>query len=151
MKTAADIIKTNSNRIMKSWEDRVIKVIPAAQDSSNLALRNQLPNVLDDISEILSRYNGFLEIENNEKYDEIIKNSLDHGRHRATSSHYTVRQILEEYVIFHRVLTDLLVKNDVYTKEVGIVLKYTLETAMLTSASSFTDSLQEMREKLVGT
>ena len=135
---------------MESWEDRVKKEIPASQISSNLALRNQLPNVLDDISEILSRYDGFLEVERNEKYDEIIKNSLDHGRHRATSSHYTVKQILQEYVIFHRVLTEVLEENEVYSKEVGIVLKYTLETAMLTSASSFSDSLQEMREKLIG-
>ena len=150
MKTAADIIRANSNRIMESWEDHVKKEIPAAEISSNLALRNQLPNVLEDISEILSRYDGFLEIERDEKYHEIIKNSLDHGRHRATSSHYTVKQILQEYVIFHRVLTEVLEENDVYSKEVGIVLKYTLETAMLTSASSFSDSLQEMREKLIG-
>lgn len=150
MKTAADIIKSNSNRIMKSWEDRVKNEISASQISSNLALRNQLPNVLDDISEILTRYDGFLEVERNEKYNEIIKNSLDHGRHRATSSHYTVKQILQEYVIFHRVLTEVLEENEVYSKEVGIVLKYTLETAMLTSASSFSDSLQEMREKLIG-
>ena len=136
---------------MEKWEIRVQDEIPAAHISSNLALRNQLPNVLDDIAEIMDRYEGYAEIEKNEKYQEIIKNSLDHGRHRATSSHYTVKQILEEYVIFHRVLTEILIDNDVYTKEVGIILKYTLETAMLTSASSFSDSLQEMREKLIGT
>lgn len=151
MRLASEIIKKNSTSIMEEWEIRVKKEIPAALNSSNLALRNQLPNVLEDIAEIMDRYDGFFEVEKDEKYEEILKNSLDHGRHRATSSHYTVKQILQEYVIFHRVLTEVLMQNEVYTKEVGIILKYTLETAMLTSASSFSDSLQEMREKLIGT
>lgn len=151
MKSASEVINVNSPHIMEEWERRVVKEIPAASISSNLALRNQLPNVLEDIAEIIERYDGSMDLESNEEYDEIIKNSLDHGRHRATSSHYTVKQILREYVIFHRVLTETLIEKEVYTKEVGIILKYTMETAMLTSASSFTDSLQEMREKLIGT
>lgn len=151
MSHAAEIIKNNQPKIMDTWQDRVLEQIPAAKASSNLALRNQLPNVLDDISEILTRHHDYLQIDQNEEYEGIIKNSLDHGRHRATSSNYTVKQILEEYVIFHRVLTDLLMEHKAYDEEVGIVLKYTLETAMLTSASSFSDSLQEMREKLIGT
>jgi len=136
---------------MDIWESRVINEIPAAKNSSNLALRNQLPNVLEDIAEIINRYDNVQEIEKYERFDEIIQNSLEHGRHRATSSHYTVKQILQEYIIFHRVLTETLIEEDVYTMDVGIVLKYTLETAMLTSAGSFSDSLQEMREKLIGT
>lgn len=151
MRSASEILNRNSANIMEEWEIRVKKEIPAALDSSNLALRNQLTNVLGDIVNIMDRYNGSFEVEKDEKYEEILKNSLDHGRHRATSSHYTVEQILQEYVIFHRVLTEILIQNEVYTKEVGIILKYTLETAMLTSASSFSDSLQEMREKLIGT
>ncbi|HKL37069.1 MAG TPA: sensor histidine kinase [Salegentibacter sp.] len=151
MVQAAEIINNNQAEIMDAWEERVLKEIPAAKTSSNLALRNQLPNVLDDIADILKRHQGFLNIAKDEKYEEIIKNSLDHGRHRATTSNYTVKQILKEYVIFHRVLTELLLDNKVYNEEVGIILKYTLETAMLNSASSFNDSMQEMREKLIGT
>lgn len=151
MKEAARILKENTDTIMSRWSEKVKDDIPASQSSSNLALRNQLPNLLEDISEIMIRYDGFDSIKKHEEYQEIIKNSIDHGRHRATSSHYTVKQILQEYVLFHRVLTELLIDNDVYTTEVGIILKYTLETAMLNSASSFSDSLQEMREKLVGT
>lgn len=151
MRLASEIIRKNSPEIMKEWEVRVKEKIPAALSSSHLALRNQLPNVLEDIAEIMNRYDGFSDVEKDEKYEEILKNSLDHGRHRATSSNYTVKQILQEYLIFHRILTEVLMQNEVYTKEVGIILKYTLETAMLTSASSFSESLQEMREKLIGT
>lgn len=151
MKKAANAIRGNISKIMNEWEETVKDEIPASNDSSNLALRNQLPHLLDDIAAILKRYEGFAEIEKYEKYEEIIQNSLDHGRHRATTSHYTVEQILKEYIVFHRVLTQILTENDSYTREVGIILKYTIETAMYNSAHSFSESIQEMREKLVGT
>ena len=151
MTAASQLITDKSSEIMDLWASRVKKNIPAANESSELALRNQLPNVLEDLADIMDRYDGKSDVDEYESYQEIIENSLEHGRHRATSSHYTIKQILEEYIIFHRVLTELLIEKDVYTKEVGIVLKYSIETAMFNSATSFSDSIQEMREKLIGT
>ncbi|TQI70320.1 hypothetical protein JM79_1230 [Gramella sp. Hel_I_59] len=151
MTAASQLITDKSSEIMDLWASRVKKNIPAANESSELALRNQLTNVLEDLADIMDRYDGKSDVDEYESYQEIIENSLEHGRHRATSSHYTIKQILEEYIIFHRVLTELLIEKDVYTKEVGIVLKYSIETAMFNSATSFSDSIQEMREKLIGT
>lgn len=151
MKQAAIVIRSNIENIMLSWEKGVKDEIPASQDTSNLALRNQLPNLLKDIADILERYEGLEEVKQYEKYEEIIKNSLNHGRHRATTSHYTLKQILKEYIVFHRVLTEIFIENECFTPEVSVVLKYTIENAMLYSASSFSDSIQQMREKLVGT
>lgn len=151
MPAASEILKQNSSQIMRSWEIQVKKEIPASHFSSDLILRNQLPNVLEEIARLIDNTEASKSSDENERYKHIIKNSHDHGRHRATSSHYTLKQILQEFMIFHKVLTEILLDNEVYTREVGITLKYTLETAMLTSASSFSDSLQEMREKLIGT
>lgn len=151
MRYASKVIKDNRSRILDDWESRVKEEIPAAVISSDLVLRNQLSKVLEDITDIMDRYDGFLEVDEKDEYQEIIKDSLDHGRHRATASHLTVKQILKEYLIFHRILTGVLIDKQVYTKEVGNILKYALETAMLTSASAYNDSLQEMREKLIGT
>ena len=151
MAKASEILRNSGSEIIDKWELKVKEEIPAAYISSNLALRNQLPRVLEDFADIIDRYEDLRKLQDDEKFEEIIKNSLEHGRHRATSSHYNVQQILKEYVIFHRVLTETLLNNEVYTTEVGIILKYTLENAMLYSAGSFTDSLQDMREKLVGT
>lgn len=151
MSRAAKILKTKRGRILEKWENSVKNEIPAAQTFNDLVLRNHLPNLLDRISDIILRYEGETTIKEHEKFEEVIKDSLDHGRHRATTSHYTVIQILQEYVTFHKVLTQMLIDQEAYSKEVGIILKYTLETAMMHSAGSFTDSLQEMRKKLVGT
>ena len=150
MPAASEILKIHSSEIMNNWESRVREEIPASLISRDRALRKQLPYVLNDIAEIIDEYDDHLALENHKKYKKIIKKSFEYGKHRAVSSHYTLKQILKEYVIFHKVLTETLIENDVYSREVGITLKYTLETAMLTSASSYSDALQEMREKLVG-
>lgn len=151
MKKAVLYIKENNEKIINTWEQKVIQEIEASRSTKSLVLRNQLPHVLEDIAEILDRYKDFEHVQKDEKFEEIISNSIDHGRHRASSSHYSIRQILQEYMIFHRTLTDLLREANAYTSEVGSLLMYTIETAMINSADSFTSSLQEMREKLVGT
>ncbi len=151
MKKAANYIKNNNTHIIEIWEERVKSEIRASNNTHSLALRNQLPHVLEDISEIMDRYDDFEEVKKNENYKEILDNSLDHGRHRATTADYTVAEILKEYVTFHQVLTDTLRENNSYSVETGIILKYTIETAMINSASSFSNSINEMKEKLVGT
>lgn len=145
------VLRENKAQLISVWEQKIREEIPASRSSSDLVLRNQLPNLIDDLADIFERYEGLSEIKTQDEFEEIVKNSLEHGRHRAASSNYTVKQVLQEYIIFHRTITEFLLEENLYTTEVGIILKYSLETAMLTSASSFTDSLQEMRQKLVGT
>lgn len=151
MKNAAQYIRDHNEEIIEEWENTVKKEIEASRETNSLALRNQLPHVLSDIAEIMERYNDFEEVKNNEKFEEIINNSIDHGRHRASSSAYDVGQILQELIVFHRVITENLRQHNHYNIEVGILLKYTLETAMFNTAKSFSNSLQAMREKLTGT
>lgn len=151
MQKAARLLKENNEEIIQKWEKKVKSEIKASQKTSSLALRNQLPHILEDIAEILEKYDDFEHVEEDEEYKEIIKNSLDHGRHRATTTNYTVAEILKEYIVLHQVLTDTLMKANAYNESTSSILKYTLETAMIKSASSFTDAINHMKEKLVGT
>ena len=151
MKRAATYIRENSLGIIESWEKQVKLEIEASKETSSLALRNQLPQVLKDISGILDSFDKVEDIKSNAPFKEIVENSLEHGRHRASTANYTIAGILKEYMIFHRVLTDLLMEKNVYSVETGIILKRTIETAMLHSASSFNNSINEMKEKMVGT
>ncbi|MUP45642.1 sensor histidine kinase [Gramella sp. BOM4] len=151
MKKAANYIRDNKVSIIEIWEKRVKSEIDASKGTPSLALRNQLPHVLEDIAEVLEKHEVFEQIEDSEHYREIVENSTDHGRHRATTSNYTVTEILKEYMVFHQVLTEELRKQEAYSVETGIVLKFTIETAMLHSAGSFNDSINQMKEKMVGT
>lgn len=151
MKSVEEAIKKNKPEIMASWEKAVRKEIPASESTVPLALRNLLPSLLEEIAQVISRYEQEEFILEPEKYEEIIRDSNAHGRHRATSSEYTVGQIIKEYIILHQVMIKFLKSKKVYDAETGIVLSNSLEMAMAYSAGSFSESLQEMREKLTGT
>lgn len=151
MKSVEETIKENKPEIMASWEKAVRKEIPASQSTEPLALRNLLPALLEEIAEVISRHEQEEFILEPERYEEIIRDSNAHGRHRATSLEYTVNQIIKEYIVLHQVMINFLKSKKVYDAETGIVLANSLEMAMAYSSGSFSDSLQEMREKLTGT
>ncbi|MDT0649889.1 sensor histidine kinase [Autumnicola edwardsiae] len=151
MKAAAKYIEEHTHDIIDLWEEKVNKEISASETTNSMVLRNLLPNLLEDISTVLKRNEGKKNFLKEENCSEIVKKSIDHGRHRATSSHYTVKQIIREYIVLNQALTELLISKDLHSEDISVLLTYILETSMSHSASSFTDSIQEMREKLVGT
>lgn len=150
MEKAAQILRTHKEVIMESWVDKVREEVNAARQNNKLALRDHLPHLLDDIESIMVRYKDFDVLRQETTYREMFKNSIEHGRHRATSTGYTVEQILREYIVFHHILTEVLVEEEAYNDEVGVVLKFSIEHAMLYSGGAFSESLQETRQKLLG-
>ncbi|WP_029035179.1 sensor histidine kinase [Salinimicrobium terrae] len=150
MRKAAEILKLQKEKVLNMWEESVKKEIKASNFTSRIALRDHLPHLMDDINRIIHRLENFDVIKDKEHYEEVYEHCIQHGRQRSSSSGYTVDQILREYIIFHRILTEVLMEEDAYSTEVGIVLKYALENAMLFSVSAFSNSLQEMRQKLIG-
>ena len=151
MKHAAQTILDNLPHILDSWENTVTQKITAFGQTSKIALYDHLPNMIRDIADILIRFHGTEGLPQDEKYREIIDNSSEHGRHRATSEGYTIDQIIHEYIVFHRTLTNVLRDHNTYNADVADLLKYIIETAILQSAAAFNISLQQMQEKLVGT
>lgn len=149
MKKAAKILKNRNNEILESWAKAVKKEVKAARKTTPLALRDSLPSLLEDISSILDNY-LYDQIKEKKDFEEIVENSEEHGRHRASTSGYTVEEILREYIIFHRTITNVLMHHNAYNSKVGVVLKYTLENAMLNSVKTFSDSMQELRQKMMG-
>lgn len=150
MKKAAKVLEKHKSEIVEEWIDKVREEVAAARENNELALRDHVPHLVDDIISIMRRYEKFDVTAEENIYEEIFENSIEHGRHRATSSGYTVNQILREYISFHRILTNKLLQEEAYNNEVGVVIKYSIENAMLFSGSAFSDSLQEMRQKLIG-
>lgn len=150
MRKAAKVLEDNKEKIIENWIQKIRGEVIASRLNTELALRDHVPHLLQDIIRIMNRFEKIDVLQEELIYKEILENSIEHGRHRATSTGYTVDQILREYIVFHRILTDLLMKEKVYTTEVGVVLKYSIENAMLYSGVAFSDSLQEMRQKLIG-
>lgn len=150
MEEAIKNLRLEKNEIFNRWETAVREKVPASKQTGRLALRDHLPELLDDILDIMSQHGNSTALNEEEVYSEIVKNSAEHGRHRASTSFYTIDQILQEYMIFHRILNEFLRSRSLLTPKVNSILNFSLEYSMLISSKAFSDSLQEMRQKLIG-
>ncbi len=157
MNKTAYILREDIAEIMERWKNQVIQDVPAAKETNTIALYDHLPNIIEDIAHVMERH-IFLEkqivikdIQEDEKYTEILENSIHHGRHRATTLNYTVEQVVHEYIIFHHILIDHLKSNNSYNENISILLKNVIEFSILKSVGSFSKAVQEMQHKLVGT
>ncbi|CAM4233737.1 sensor histidine kinase [Gillisia limnaea] len=151
MKKTARLLNSKRDEVIDRWEKEVLQQVKAAPTSNKIALQDHVPNILDDIIEILNRHENTDDYFNDEKIHQIEENSLEHGRHRANSPNYTVDQIIHEYMIFNNVIISVLHKNDIAEESVFHLIKCSIDKAMLNSVTSFSESIQEMQNKLIGT
>jgi signal transduction histidine kinase len=151
MKTIAKLLKSKRDEVIGLWEKEVLEQVKSAPSTNEIAIHDHVPNILDDIIDIMNRYENIDDYHNDEKTHQIEEDSLKHGRHRATSPNYTVEQIIHEYIIFNNVIIRVLHNNNVKEGSLFHLIKYSIDKAMLNSVSSFTESIQEMQNKLIGT
>lgn len=151
MDKAAEILREKNAEIMEIWKIEVMQKVSASRQADAIALHDHLPNIINDIADIMARYDQIVDINSDQKFNKILKNSVRHGRHRSSTTHYTVEQVVHEYIIFHRTLSDFLKSHNGYNEKVSDILKYVIETCILKSVGSFSRSIQNMQEKLIGT
>lgn len=151
MRKAAGVIREEKAKILDLWEEAVNKEIQASKATTTLVLRNIIPRILEALADILELHEGKEDLTARKNYEEVIHESVGHGRHRATSEQYTAKRIIQEYIVLHRVLIQVLEEKKAYNAQVGIVVSFTMETSLAYSIDSFSDSLHDMRVKLTGT
>lgn len=149
MKYAAQVLRNERENIINLWLESIKKEVAASRITSRIVLRDHVPQLYDDIVRIMDRFENFDVVKEDMIYREIFENSVEHGRHRATSEGYTLGQVLREYIMFDKIITVALIESDAFTKEAGMVIKYSIENAMLYSSIAFSGSLQEVRQKLI--
>ncbi len=151
MKKTAELLKSKRDEVIALWEKEVLVQVKAARNTNKIAIHDHVPNILDDLIDIMNRYENIDDYLNDEEIHQIEENSLEHGRHRATSPNYTVDQIIHEYMIFNNVINRVLHANNIKEESLFHLIKSAIDQAMLNSVSSFTESIQEMQNQLIGT
>lgn len=147
----ARILRENNAEIMKIWRDNVVQEVLASKESDSIVLYNHLPILINDIAKLMIRFDKMKDVSKDKKYKEILKSSVDHGKQRSNTAYYTVEQIVHEYIILHRTLSEFIISHNGYNENVSDLLKYVIETSILKSVGSFSRSIQNMQEKLIGT
>ena len=149
MRKAAEVLRRRKGELMETWGKAVKREVKGAEFANDLVLLNHLPDLLEDLSELFLKFDDFDTIEEKENWRKLLQNSIGHGRHRSSSFGYTIDQIIREYIIFHKVITDALLEEEAYNPEVSQLLKYAIENSILFAAKEFNHSLEEMRQKLI--
>lgn len=147
----ARLLTEHKDAIISEWEAEVRQKIIAAGMSDSVALQNHLPELIDDIAEI------FIEKEDKgfdhkiDKYPSTLEKNKIHGKLRAETENYTIDQVILEYFILHRIITEFLEKHGLLSVDIVNLLKYILERTVMQASSAFTLSVQETQDKLIGT
>jgi len=150
MQEAALIIENNKEQIIDDWIKSIREELVTPRKTAEIVLRNHVPLLLEDIINIMKSYDNFNINEEKNNFVGMLERSIGHGRHRSTSSGYDIEQVLREYIILHRILTRLYRKNDAYTTDIADLIKYIIENSMLYATGAFNQSLDEVRQKLLG-
>jgi len=151
MKRITKILQENHQNIINAWEEEVLQHVTAAKHANKIALHDHIPNILDDIIDIIERHDHIEWNIQDFKIAKIEENSLEHGRHRATSANFTADQILHEHMIFHNKIIEVFNQHNITDPAVFHLLKCCVDKSMLKSIEAFTKSIQEMQNKLIGT
>ncbi len=151
MEKVAGILRQNSEQIISLWETRVRENIKASRMNTKIALYDHLPIILEDLASIFEDFKTLDNPYEDLRYKKIVESSVEHGRHRATTAEYTLEGLINEYIFFHKVITQVLREKGVKQLDAYDLIKYSIETAILKSVDSFSHSIAEMQQKLTGT
>lgn len=148
----ATFIDENRKELLAQWEKLAREQVPAARRTNALALRDHLPNVLDDIHEALLLLDEEKSSGRAAGSKAFTKHySVQHGRHRAASDGYTVDQVIHEYIILRRVLVDAIFDQNLWNQQAAEAINSVLERGTLHAVAEFVKSMEEVQHRLLGT
>lgn len=150
-KRPSQYIRDNKDSLISEWEKEARKKVKAAADAHPLVLRDHLPTILEDLQDALSRVGSEEDARNAGSYAFSPARSVEHGQHRASTENYTVDQVIHEFIILRHILTDRLRNEAIGGPATVETINRVLELGMLKSCAAFSDSLQQVQQKLVGT
>jgi len=138
----ADIFAACKEAILKNWEQKVLRALPAARHKNRSALRDHLPQFFEQIKAAL---------EAGKVPDELAKGGrtegAEHGRQRSYLEGYTLNQVLTEFRLFKDAILEVLSKEVTITKQTTEVICEITIQGVCDTANEFARTHLE-REKI---
>ncbi|NMH60548.1 sensor histidine kinase [Alteromonas ponticola] len=149
-KECSAYIKANKEAIFSEWEKIANQEVAAASKTPDLVVRNYLPFFMDNLIHTLQEYQGAQDEQEFAGINFDAKYSHEHGRARATISHYDLRQVIHEYSLLRQVLRNRLLKNNILCFTSLEIIDRFVENSSMEAGQYFVDSIQEVQDKLTG-
>jgi len=148
-KRAATVIRSCEAEIMTRWERQVRAEVEAAREQEKLLLRNQLAPYLETIIDLLESSSTTTVRDECERPEFDPSANRSHGRLRATLPGYSLDQVMAEYTILRRTITDLVDEHGLLDERVHEVITAVNEQALMHAVLAFNATLHRVRKKSV--
>lgn len=145
---ASERLRRNIDEIMKRWEARAYTEVAAALHQDSLALRNSLPEYLDQLADALSATIDRTALRIRWDRADSLRIGKKHGRERARSLDYTMEQLIIEYQILRQVICDVMEEEAPLSPIEREVIVCSIEQAVNDAATQFSATLAAIQEHL---
>lgn len=139
------------DKIMQTWEDRACEEVSAATHQNSLALRNSLPEFLNQMASALSTNIDRTKARVKWDLNESTRIGQKHGRERAKMNSYTMDQLIFEYHILRQVVCDVMEAEAPLSPEEREIIVCAVEQAVNDAATQFSKSLRDVQEQFTQT
>jgi serine phosphatase RsbU (regulator of sigma subunit) len=117
--------------ILRRWDQRVRREIPASRAQEQLVLQNNLGLLLGEVARALSPSSQF------QAAVEELNLSEDHGGHRATLAEYSIGEMFLEYRLLRQTILEVLDEQRSLPPDEREVINDALERAMQEAVGGF--------------
>lgn len=148
---ASERLKRLNDKIMHTWEERALIEVNASVHQHSLALRDSLPEFLDQLSTALSTTINRTTARVKWDKDESTRVGRKHGRERAGMYRYTMDQLIFEYHILRQVICDVMEEEEPLSDVEREVIVCAVEQAVNDAATQFSETLRDIQERLTQT
>ncbi|MGZ3713409.1 MAG: sensor histidine kinase, partial [Bdellovibrionota bacterium] len=149
--SASARLRQHNTRIMSEWEARANNEVMAALHQKSLALRDSLPEYLNQLADALSKTIDRTGARKRWDRSESERIGKKHGHERASMAHYTMEQLIFEYHILRQVLCDVLEEEAPLSALEHEIIICSVEQAVNDAATQFSETLRDMQETLTNT
>lgn len=136
---------------MTIWEARANEEVLSALKLESLALRNSLPELIEQLADALSTTIDRTAARVHADRKESLRSGQKHGKERADSETYTMDQMIFEYHILRQVICDVLEEEVELTSVEREVIVCAIEQAVNDAATQFSETLRLIQERLAAT
>ncbi len=145
MKKFADqILHDQREKILDRWQKRAYQEVAASLHQTSLALKNSM---LDFLIQIEGELKNIRDIKPDSAASPEF--GLGHGVIRASTVNYSIDQVIYEYHILREVLFTILEEEKALSVQERNLILSMIEQAANHSATSFSDTLRQIREGFI--
>ena len=138
---AAVLIRDNKKRILELWSENLKSAYPELAQESKIALYDELPNYLEGIAKALSVTDPCLL--------PPVSVSQEHGEQRANMTEFSLKQVIEEFVILRNAIFNLLEEKSTLDAETRDIIFHSISQGIVESATEYTKIQDSFREQFI--